>query len=154
MSHHLHPSRERGQGLVEYALILVLVSVAVIAIMIFLGGSVGTVFQEVSDSLSGQTIEGVGTEYVIGGFSANATGGPLCTVEVSSFSVTMYQDGERVAAGQNVSVTIEATGGATANRAGTTDDNGVATIAASSVSGNCSGQVTATGGGNSRSTNY
>lgn len=44
--------REDGQGLVEYALILVLVSVAVIAIMIFLGGAVGDVFQDVGDTLN------------------------------------------------------------------------------------------------------
>lgn len=147
------PPREKGQGLVEYALILVLVSVAVIAIMIFLGGSVGQVFEEVSTNLSGQTITGTGTEYVIGGFSANATGGPVCTIEVSSFTVTMYEDGER-AANEAVSVSIQATGGGAVPGNGTTNANGVATISATSVSGNCSGTVTVTGGGNSRSTGY
>lgn len=48
----LYLPREDGQGLVEYALILVLVSVAVIAIMIFLGGAVGGVFSEVGDTLT------------------------------------------------------------------------------------------------------
>ncbi|MCA9979609.1 MAG: Flp family type IVb pilin [Anaerolineales bacterium] len=44
--------REDGQGLVEYALILVLVSVAVIAIMIFLSGAIGGVFSDVGDTLN------------------------------------------------------------------------------------------------------
>jgi pilus assembly protein Flp/PilA len=45
--------REDGQGLVEYALILVLVSVAVIAILTFLGGAVNDVFNTVGDTLDG-----------------------------------------------------------------------------------------------------
>ncbi|WP_376793400.1 Flp family type IVb pilin, partial [Thermoflexus sp.] len=36
--------REKGQGLVEYALILVLIAVVVIAILTFLGTRVSTVF--------------------------------------------------------------------------------------------------------------
>ncbi len=42
--------REEGQGLVEYALILVLVAVVVIAILLLVGPEVGQVF---SDILSG-----------------------------------------------------------------------------------------------------
>jgi pilus assembly protein Flp/PilA len=36
--------REKGQGLVEYALILVLVAIVVIAILIILGPVIGNVF--------------------------------------------------------------------------------------------------------------
>jgi pilus assembly protein Flp/PilA len=39
--------REKGQGLVEYALILVLVSLVVIVILIVLGPAIGNVFSEV-----------------------------------------------------------------------------------------------------------
>ncbi len=42
---------EKGQGLVEYALILVLVAVVVIAILLFLGPAVGEVFSQVTDAL-------------------------------------------------------------------------------------------------------
>lgn len=38
---------EEGQGLVEYGLILVLVSVAVIAMLIALGGGLNTVFSTI-----------------------------------------------------------------------------------------------------------
>ena len=42
---------EKGQGLVEYALILVLVSVVVLAALLFLGPQVGDVFSRVSGIL-------------------------------------------------------------------------------------------------------
>jgi pilus assembly protein Flp/PilA len=43
--------REDGQGLVEYALILVLVAVVVIAILLVLGPAVGEVFSTVTMAL-------------------------------------------------------------------------------------------------------
>jgi pilus assembly protein Flp/PilA len=44
-------NRERGQGLVEYALIIVLVSIAVIAALNGLEGKIGSVFSEIGSSL-------------------------------------------------------------------------------------------------------
>ncbi len=44
-------TREEGQGLVEYALILVLVSIVVIVILSLVGGGVTDVFTEVANSL-------------------------------------------------------------------------------------------------------
>ena len=43
--------REDGQGLVEYALILVLVAIVVIAILLLLGPVIGNVFSGVVNSL-------------------------------------------------------------------------------------------------------
>ena len=40
-------SPERGQGLVEYALVLVLVAVVVIAILTLLGPQIGNVFSKI-----------------------------------------------------------------------------------------------------------
>jgi pilus assembly protein Flp/PilA len=45
--------REKGQGLVEYALILVLIAVVVIAILALLGGQVSTVFSQIYSALGG-----------------------------------------------------------------------------------------------------
>ena len=45
--------REEGQGLVEYALILVLVAVVVIAILTLLGPIIGNVFSDVVGGLEG-----------------------------------------------------------------------------------------------------
>jgi pilus assembly protein Flp/PilA len=44
--------REKGQGLVEYALILVLVAIVVIAALLLLGPVVGGAFSTVNTSLS------------------------------------------------------------------------------------------------------
>ncbi len=43
----LYMPREEGQGLVEYALILVLVAIAVIVILATFGSSVGNMFSNV-----------------------------------------------------------------------------------------------------------
>ena len=44
---------EKGQGLVEYALILVLVAIVVIAALMILGPIIGGVFSKINSSLSG-----------------------------------------------------------------------------------------------------
>jgi pilus assembly protein Flp/PilA len=41
------PVKERGQGLVEYALILVLVALVVIVILVIFGPAVGTIYSNV-----------------------------------------------------------------------------------------------------------
>lgn len=47
----LYLPREEGQGLVEYALILVLISVTVIVVLGLLGDEVGAVFTDVTTEL-------------------------------------------------------------------------------------------------------
>ncbi len=47
----LFTPKERGQGLVEYALILVLVAVVVIAILALLGPAISTVFQNILNAI-------------------------------------------------------------------------------------------------------
>ena len=44
--------RERGQGLVEYAFILVLVAIVVIAALMILGPIIGNVFSKLNSSLN------------------------------------------------------------------------------------------------------
>jgi len=43
--------REEGQGLVEYALILVLVAIVVIVILAILGPAIGNIFSNIVNSL-------------------------------------------------------------------------------------------------------
>jgi pilus assembly protein Flp/PilA len=43
--------RERGQGLVEYALLLVLVALVVIAVLLILGPIIGNVFTKLNSDL-------------------------------------------------------------------------------------------------------
>jgi pilus assembly protein Flp/PilA len=45
-------AREEGQGLVEYALILVLIAIVVIGILSVLGQRVSTVFSQINSGLS------------------------------------------------------------------------------------------------------
>jgi pilus assembly protein Flp/PilA len=51
----LYLTREDGQGLVEYALILVLVAIIVIAILALLGPEIGNVFSRIVDVLGNNT---------------------------------------------------------------------------------------------------
>jgi pilus assembly protein Flp/PilA len=44
--------KEKGQGLVEYALILVLVAIVVIAALMVLGPRIGNIFSKINSSLS------------------------------------------------------------------------------------------------------
>lgn len=45
-------TNEEGQGLVEYALILLLVAIVVISILIFMGPQIGSMFSAVSKGIS------------------------------------------------------------------------------------------------------
>ena len=49
----LYLPREEGQGLVEYALILVLIAIVVIVILTTLGGVINDVFGSVVEGLGG-----------------------------------------------------------------------------------------------------
>ena len=48
----LFSPKEKGQGLVEYALILVLVAVVVLAVLLILGPIIGNVFTRVNSALT------------------------------------------------------------------------------------------------------
>jgi len=49
----LFAPKEKGQGLVEYALILVLVAVVVIAVLLILGPVIQNVFKNINSHLTG-----------------------------------------------------------------------------------------------------
>jgi len=46
-------SREEGQGLVEYALILVLIAIVVLVALSAMGTNINTIFGEIGDALTG-----------------------------------------------------------------------------------------------------
>ena len=48
----LFAAQEKGQGLVEYALILVLIAIVVIIALTALGGQVGNVFNKITNKLA------------------------------------------------------------------------------------------------------
>lgn len=47
----LFSPKEKGQGMVEYALIIVLIAIVVIAILTILGDQISTVFSQISSAL-------------------------------------------------------------------------------------------------------
>lgn len=42
---------DKGQGMVEYALLLALIAILVIAVLVFLGPAIAQIFQDVLDQL-------------------------------------------------------------------------------------------------------
>ena len=52
---------ESGQGMVEYALIIALIAVAVIAVVIVLGQAIGDQFEDASEGLDKATTKASGT---------------------------------------------------------------------------------------------
>jgi pilus assembly protein Flp/PilA len=49
----LFSPKEKGQGLVEYALIIVLIAIVVILVLSLLGGQVQSVFSQITSALGG-----------------------------------------------------------------------------------------------------
>ncbi len=49
----LYLPREEGQGLVEYALILILVAIVVVAIVALMGPQIGNIFSRITNGISG-----------------------------------------------------------------------------------------------------
>jgi pilus assembly protein Flp/PilA len=45
--------QEKGQGMVEYALLIGLIAIVVIAVLVFLGPAIADKFQEIIDALKG-----------------------------------------------------------------------------------------------------
>jgi pilus assembly protein Flp/PilA len=46
-----HPWHQRGQGLVEYSLIILFVAIAVVAILALLGPAIGNIFSNIKAAL-------------------------------------------------------------------------------------------------------
>jgi pilus assembly protein Flp/PilA len=147
--------REDGQGLVEYALVLVLIAVVVILILTALGTRVTATFARVIGGLNGQTILGSGTEAIVSGFEVAVSGGPaVCTVAITNITALGFVNGE-LAGGAALSGSATFNGGSPSAISGTTDSSGVATIGSGgSASGSCTGTVSVTLAGNTRSVNY
>ena len=113
---------EKGQGLVEYALILVLVAIVVIGILLLLGPTVGQVYCEIANTLE------AGSCGVITAVSAERTGGGhgndvVVTITVSeSTSVTVSDS-------QNASPqTTTCNGSCTVTLTGVGDNQGTVTV--------------------------
>ena len=129
--------REEGQGLVEYALLLVLIAVLVIAILTLLGSNVTLVFARVMGGFNGDTIEdgavflnATKTETVLGG---------SCRTQMSDIQfVGVDSSGNIINDGSTVSAKIIVNGTPIQNISGSAGGSGIVTVA---------GPVTVTGTG-------
>lgn len=123
------PKREEGQGLVEYALLLVLVAIIIIGILTILGSSVMVVYARVIGGLNGQVITGEGTEAIVTGYDGNITQGTGgCSGTISNISFIGLQDGDLLRSG-TVSIKIYVDGALVNTMSGATSGSGMGTLA-------------------------
>lgn len=127
-----------GQGLVEYALILVLVAVVVIAILTILGPQVMIVYARVMGGFSGQTITMSGNEVIVIGADINMSqvGAGVCNLSVAGTALVGLQDG-KVLANQTVTAKAAVNGIPTsATLSGAANGNGIAQLDGTPVTAN------------------
>jgi pilus assembly protein Flp/PilA len=139
---NIHSKRQEGQGLVEYALVLVLIALVVILILTLLGPQVSGVFARIMAGFNGQVITGQGLEYAFTSAGVSKTGSGFSCALRASATVVALQDGVPVA-NQSVSVSVGA-GGSTTSLSGTTNRSGIITMGPSNFAGDCSGTATFT----------
>ncbi len=127
---------EKGQGLVEYALILVLVAIVVLGVLLIMGPTIGNVFSNVVDNLVKFSGGGTGA---ISAVSAQWNGA------VVRVQVTVSQP--------NTNVTLSVVSGGGNPAPGSQVCTGTCTfnINGPSITG---GRVQASGGGGSRSADW
>ena len=149
------PPREDGQGLVEYALILVLVAIVVIAVLLQLGPQIGQVFSRVTTVL--QLGSKAGNQIVsINSFSVDGNMGfSECVVTLTNLEVSVTQTGEPVS-GAPVQVTVTLQNGDSNTFSGTTNSSGTYQWTSGSIGSDtaCGRTATATAGGASRTAVY
>lgn len=91
------PKREEGQGLVEYALILVLVAIVVIIILTQIGSLIVFAFATIIGSFTSQPLTNTGPEGIVVSRSAGKDVGlGQCGLPDGEFSVVLVDNGEIV----------------------------------------------------------
>lgn len=139
------PEKEEGQGLVEYALILVLVAVIVIAILTVLGPQIVLVFGRVAGGMQGDTLDAAnGDTAVIVNYEGNITGsGSSCAGTISNIRFVATDSNGAILTDQGVSATVLVNGVSSGTISGTAAASGLATSSGSiGVSGSCPLQIT------------
>lgn len=131
-----HIEREEGQGLVEYALLLVLVAVIVIAILAILGSAVTLVFARVVGGLNGDVVENNGGVFLSG--ESTATGSGFCTGQLSDVQFAAVDGSGSIITEGSVTRRIYVNGSPGPQITGSVSGNGVATAAGPyTVTGTC-----------------
>jgi|GEM_PF-723148 len=150
--------QEKGQGLVEYALLLVMIAVVVLGVLILLGPQISNAYSRVVTALGGT----VPHTYTI-------TSGPTITanynsgVDICTYRLTMsvrVTDGGSPVNGEAVSVNVSGGPAHGSVSAQTTNSSGIATWSSSDINfhnGTCNSgtsTVSVAGGATSGSDSY
>ena len=124
----LFGNREEGQGLVEYALILVLIAIVVIIVLTLLGGGIAVTYAQVVGGLNdGQSITKTGAEVVVAASVERELVGSICTVSIpAGVTVSAIQDGQPIK-DATVTVTMKANGVSGSSTTATVNSFGVGT---------------------------
>lgn len=130
------PKREEGQGLVEYALVLVLIALAVLVILTLLGSAVVVTYARVIGGLTGQSVTMSGSEYIIINADVQVSGGGMsCSISSSNARVVVLNDGALQEEGSvNVTYTVNEIAH---NSTVTIDSSGISDLSFSSGSTGC-----------------
>jgi pilus assembly protein Flp/PilA len=132
------PQREEGQGLVEYALMLVLVAVVVIIILTILGSQVVFVFARVAGGLRGDVLDAAnGDTAVLVNYEGSISGsGGSCAGNLTNVLFVVTDSSGQMLTEQNVTATVMVNGVSSGLISGYAGRNGLAT-SSMSVSGSC-----------------
>lgn len=134
--------REEGQGLVEYALILMLVALTVLIIIGIFGSAVTLLYVKVVAGFHAQSVEGTGNEVIVLADASVEGTGP-CTVTIpAGTQIVVLQNGQPVRS-SNVPMSIHL-GGTSAPMDVDTNSMGIARLSAPHAASlsSCGGKVT------------
>ena len=131
------PKREEGQGLVEYALILVLVAIVVIIILTQIGSLIVFAFATIIGSFTSQPLANTGSEGIVVSRSAGEDiGGGNCRLDASDLSVVLVQDGT-IVTNSTESVTFSFGSGVTSSGSVVINNSGVGKVSLGTLNNTC-----------------
>ncbi len=135
---------ERGQGLVEYGMVIVLIAIIVVAILTLLGSQVVLTYARVAGGLKGDVLDAAaGDRAVIVAYEGSGLTGGVCSGSISDIKFVVVDSNGQIITDAAVSATLMVNGQPQGNVSGTADTNGLATASGSySVSGVCPLQIT------------
>ena len=140
------PKRENGQGLVEYALLLVLIAIVVLVILAVLGAQVVLAFARVSGGLKGDFLNAsAGDNAVIVAYDDSISrSGSSCNGSVSNIIFVVVDSDGSIVTNQGVSATLMVNGVGAGTVSGSAGGTGIATdTGGHTVSGSCPLRITA-----------
>jgi len=131
------PKREEGQGLVEYALILVLVAIVVIVTLTQIGSLIVLAMATIIGSFTEQPLAGTGHEgIVVSGNKGEDIGAGVCQIDASNTSVVLVEDGD-IVTNRTITVNFSFGSGVGGSRSVTIGNSGIGTVNLGTLNNTC-----------------